>query len=69
MGEEDRLLKGGFCALQRPAEFQASRKCLVHIYYRININVVKNKSKNEIITKCSVLIRQVTINEITVNEK
>ena len=53
----------------RPAEFQASRKCLVHIYYRININVVKNKSKNEIITKCSVLIREVTINAITVNEK
>ena len=42
---------------------------MVHIYYIININEVKNKSKNEIITKCSVLIREVTINAITVNEK
>ena len=69
LGEEVKLLKGGFCALQWPAEFQASRRCLVHIYYIININEVKNKSKNEIITKCSVLIREVTINAITVNEK
>ena len=34
-----------------------------------NINIVKNKSKNTIITKCSVFLREVTINAITVNEK